>query len=883
MNKSTSASDNKHDFINIGVVSKCSNDNELMRNPLFVGVNDDELKRHSYRDIKQNYDVYILCKKDSSTLDTNEKINLFMRIYDEYISTDDFKSICRMITLVPTDVSILRNKSFKEYAFIVDKNILVTYFENTCVNYDNDAIVVSMYDITSIQAMRYSRLYSLPDMSELEDIVNMIYVYNGNNIYNIYNQLFAQIYRFRDSYWCERNNCNFSFDRLFCNRNIKLRSDNKTVNVKNKIYIGDADDNNEINRFGEKINISFVIRNIKPRTFFVDDDDINSNRGKRQIAYIFDTLPDEKLKYDLITNLLISKKYCHLVVSNKNILISARDMIRKYKPLFAYLFGYAFITLYIEECMIYTRTTENSRCVFNLDDVAHLPHFPFSAENIHHSPYVPIFVDKSKLQLANMASCGLCPFEDSKEQYYGTCNAEIATERMNGFITSKRNEKTKTYVNIFDGLPKGKYSVSGSVMEYACQRGNPLIDYNGNDTMSDEQKRENYYNHMYKDSDVDVICDAKTIVMFIDHVYVFIDNMCRQLDCKKDDINIVPDKKVALIFTTYLTECLDNMNEETMNDYTHEYIELLFNNLCENKTHNIPVDISNYLYNIYSQKKIVDNERFNTSENNNDLTYQKLSSKFKELTSIDNMVIKKTNYNKTKITYTSIYENEIPFFINDFRDADSKVPENENHMVMKFSESIRYKVKCPELKKPIEIFRMNSTESYKNVVMFHLNCVRIYYRDGQIRLYTSAVGGKLANINYDIRYRATSRNFIDIIEKNIKRGYTTILNPVENKSFISCNMGNEKDNGRFKIDSKYSGIGPKKITDKVFRYDPNKPNEKKDNLNYLTSVSDLKEVYREYIDKLPFDILSYTAIGNNGSVTPVAKWVIDAVYYYYNN
>ena len=66
------------------------------------------------------------------------------------------------------------------------------------------------------------------------------------------------------------------------------------------------------------------------------------------------------------------------------------------------------------------------------------------------------------------------------------------------------------------------------------------------------------------------------------------------------------------------------------------------------------------------------------------------------------------------------------FFINDFRSDDTKVSAEVNYMVMKFSESIKYKIESPKLKRTLEIFKINPGDPFNTVARFHLPCVRAY-------------------------------------------------------------------------------------------------------------------------------------------------------------
>src|SRR6185503_12509112 len=82
------------------------------------------------------------------------------------------------------------------------------------------------------------------------------------------------------------------------------------------------------------------------------------------------------------------------VVNNKRVLRRNHDLFEKYKPLYAYLFGYAWDTFYLEESIFTTRSNKNHRFVLDVDTARELPLFPFSMENIHNNPYIALLLNR---------------------------------------------------------------------------------------------------------------------------------------------------------------------------------------------------------------------------------------------------------------------------------------------------------------------------------------------------------------------------------------------------------------------------------------------------------------------------------------------------------
>ncbi len=67
------------------------------------------------------------------------------------------------------------------------------------------------------------------------------------------------------------------------------------------------------------------------------------------IVQIYNQLPSEYTKYLFVCNMLCSRTHCHLILNNKEFLQISRPLFEKYKLVFKYLIGYAWITLKNED------------------------------------------------------------------------------------------------------------------------------------------------------------------------------------------------------------------------------------------------------------------------------------------------------------------------------------------------------------------------------------------------------------------------------------------------------------------------------------------------------------------------------------------------------
>ncbi len=97
--------------------------------------------------------------------------------------------------------------------------------------------------------------------------------------------------------------------------------------------------------------------------------------------------------------MLISKKYCHLILNNDVVLAANAALFEKYKPIFRYLYGYAWFTLYTEETILKTQVTTNDRFVFNIETASLLPVYPNCADSPYMSPYFSVAVSDDLLNI----------------------------------------------------------------------------------------------------------------------------------------------------------------------------------------------------------------------------------------------------------------------------------------------------------------------------------------------------------------------------------------------------------------------------------------------------------------------------------------------------
>jgi len=230
--------------------------------------------------------------------------------------------------------------------------------------------------------------------------------------------------------------------------------------------------------------------------------------------------------------------------------------------------------------------------------------------------------------------------------------------------------------------------------------------------------------------------------------------------------------------------------------------------------------------------------------------------------------------------------------VNDFRDDDNKVSDEDNKVILKISENIRFKITSPNLEHKIEVFRIKYNEFFSCVARFHLNCVRGFYDGENVYMLPSCVSALMTRWNMDYHYFSGMRDPIDILNKYRMRGFGTIVNDLEKLHIIEYNSVIDKWNGMFMIDkrdrsSRDDHFGVKKLTSDIYK--PSKFLESfPDDVyavptcEYVTNNSDVYDEYKRISGydhvKEGIDFLSFDIINNTGNVAPIKSWVIECAY-----
>ncbi len=599
---------------------------------------------------------------------------------------------------------------------------------------------------------------------------------------------------------------------------------------------------------------------------------------------------DERIYFSLFNELLSSHLTCDWILNNREMLKISSDLFNKYRPLYSYLLGYSWTSLYSEENAKGIDTIKTDRYVFDITTANLLPTFPFSKENIHKNPYMTLLLADHKMNATNNYM-SIPPMYDYND-YYGVCSKRIAQMRLNVFTSGDCN------TNIFSNIDKNTYAITGSCMTACLQKFNPLMytcydnvnEYKPSydkeiDNLEDisemsllqydrfNKSYNKYFDKYYGMSDIDVICCSTSHNDYLNDVNILIDKVCANVGCDRKYIDINATKNTAIIIShIFSDECVDDVNEKLQREFSrmelktfiYSMVKMGKNALLDNKT--IEYELYTYFYNIYLEEKKKRNDKWKKmmrKEYINDV-----SKIYNKITEKENIIFKISNANYSINNQKNNCDNETNYFASDFRN-NNKPRGNSDSRVLKISESIKFKISSLSMMRPIEIFKSDHTsyeyeyDPFKIISRFHLPCVRACYHNDDFYMLPSFITSMMTFINIDYKYIHGSTKPNKIINKNRKRGYGSILNNLEKNTMkiysVSDNENDEWIGYRNDVDIKMNTINNKRELLRLY----------KETMGYDESESITK-------------FLDYNAIGVDGIITPYQNWLSNSMYEYIN-
>jgi len=855
-------------------------ENEII-NPFFVNADTTTFMKmlNNNNNIYGTFDkVYVLCVSNNYNNFSNHMKNASKEIYKQIISKQVLQDISKMFALVPASKNMMRNNYYKNIGIEVDREYLQLMFPD--IQFDANEIVIPLFELTESMAQLNASLYeSKRSLEEMHNIMALTSHYNANYYAFVSKQIANYLGQAKEvQFWCKPHNCNISLNsaftsRTFANKNTVLNR----ITTKSRVKDGDVVVSKNIMReypsklinhispsTNAHVDISNALKYSGLRTYYINKD--TPKLSKQQITDIVCNIPDEFTLYNTFNSFLVSKEYCHAILNNKVIMEDLRvvNMIKKYMPVYKYLFGYAWLCFYIEECIMKTKTTNNSRYVFDIETANRLPVFPMTLDDLTQNPYVTLLINKKYTNPS--INCLSMHYVNSWDGY-GVCTLAQFKQRFNIFVSGKVD------VNPFVGLDWSSFAISGSVMAGCLQKYpiliTTLLSYHDHHTeFVDEIIWREYFDKYYGNSDIDLMCSEPTVTGFANKVSDVCNILMNNLHITSNDITIDTIKSTTiLVHRKFFEEQKD-------------VIEKYFNGMSiDDIIENINTDVvKDYLYTLYIENKTKYNNWLrNTSKDTNE--YVKSYMKF---TPNDDVVIHTITYDQPKSNNLNV-DGDMNLFVNDFRTCDNMVPEEQNFLVIKLSDNIKFKITAKNMTKTIEMFRTKTRDFFGIVAKFHLPCVRAYYQHDNVFMLPSCITAMMTNINMDYKYFAGAKDPIEIIYKYMSRGYCMLLSNNEKEHMIQYSIDNKSNDGIYNITKTETNInellGAKFIDNKIFHFGKY---HKIPELVYSTKLSDLKDVYKikyKYTsDTVNIDMFKFKTIDDDGNVMKYQSWVPN--YYY---
>ena len=255
--------------------------------------------------------MYALCLKDAGEITD--------KFYAEIISTKDLSNFVKNLELVECDLKLLNNPVHKSQVILIDSYYL-KLFKNG-MDFDDKELVIPLVNITLSTYDKYLKQFT--GTFNMEDyfavkIANDFYQNPYPNIHYITEMLKNSS---ATEYWTKRNNTKLNISNKFINRGFNLSISQRISDIKLKNVLHEL---NKMPREGDAylsyiyrksmyVDVSSVIKKNGYSLYKIDDTlDITGE----DIKYILNGITSEYELYSLATSLLISKKYCHLVLNN---------------------------------------------------------------------------------------------------------------------------------------------------------------------------------------------------------------------------------------------------------------------------------------------------------------------------------------------------------------------------------------------------------------------------------------------------------------------------------------------------------------------------------------------------------------------------------------
>jgi hypothetical protein len=878
---------------------------------------------------------YIICLKDTAEFKSY--------FYNQILTESQHNELINSIDIIPTTYKPITALALK-YLTTISSDIFNKFI--VCDKYGRK--IESSKDVLLCCLLRFKYTNIIRYLKQFDGISTFIDLYNSilineylgqQNKTSTVRQNHIQIISnmSESNYYTIHNNCQLNITLKFKSRGFNLalseRLSDKTVqNVLKHLAESKEEDNNYLAFLFRKsayLDAASAINISGYKLYKISNTPLIDAMTKDNFNTLYDKLSLNE-KYHLIMNCIISKDLCHFIINNKYILneifgskkdINGLTFMNKYGQLIRYYFGYAWLTMYMEESIKKGYITSNDRFIFDIETASKLPYFPYSITDLHSCPYLPLLIETSILSAEkNIMSVQHIKFNYNtpnieEQTRYGVCSKETFTKRLNMFISGLEG------CDLLQNMDWSNIAMSGSMMACCLPNFNSLManfidqPYKTNDHI--HFNFIDYANEYYREADIDVMCNITDIYSFVDKIYDFksvLETNIKKIHKLQSEINITnlfSNKSAAIMINkdfikTQLVgkiqmdyiDILSNLNDEKVKKIIYEHYikwhkEYLKNavkenpiNFINNRYHDIydlvPVENINVIF-IKTQKDKDDDQNEDSNEKNRE--------RERESQQIEHNLNNDINIEEDD----KDYELEKKFDEDENIDPVEEQPKDNIIFVPKIN--FKFRISSSYLPHNFEFFQIKHTEFFSTVARFHLPIVRSYYDGNNIYITPSCISACTTLLNIDYKYFAGSKDPIEIINKYRMRGFGTILNDREIVRLLEYSNLVPKWKSLYGLNVQYNtsimkilgilDIGstffkPSEILDKK---DKNNRQENYKRLNYVFVQQNSSVVYdyvrTNYLTSNINDVYNMsnlTTINKFGYVEPIKKWLIDAFY-----
>jgi len=360
----------------------------------------------------------------------------------------------------------------------------------------------------------------------IKDMYNYVMTNLDNNIDNSINHMFLInnilnniMISYDVKYWSIINKCRINITDAWLLRDINF-SDAKEINISQQKLMDDKCNNylSSIMNNNKYVDASSGIKKRNYNLYYLEE---NPNIPiDLMIIKLNEFSTNNTIINSLIKCCLVSKKYAHFILKNKILC----NYINNNFTHFCKSYQYAWLMMYLEEGILKSRITEGDRCIFTLNQAKNLP-IDLYNKNI----YIPLLVEKIYIKMFG--------------GYQSPSNTKIELSNLNRFKKRLQIFTNNNDIDLFKNFNWKNIAITGSVMAAACRNIDPM-EKDGNYTIHE------FFNTYYKDSDIDVMCDAPDYTSFIDKITymcdIFKQNILEKFPMSTDPLEVNVTKNVAV-------------------------------------------------------------------------------------------------------------------------------------------------------------------------------------------------------------------------------------------------------------------------------------------------------------------------------------------------